>query len=149
MISMFVLSQMSLLLLPPETSGGQGHLQARQKRALILQHRDDRPGFWDKTPHRQWRLIEQRHEDQVPAPAKDTHQPQAGSTPHPWLPGDQGSDVWHRAGRDRLLRLAPDAQQPQSGDRNGQPQACRPVGLRHVGALPLPACALGDLGPCT
>ena len=63
MIPMFVLSQMSLLLLPPETSGGQGQLQARQKRTLILQHRDDRPGFWDKTPHRQWRLIEQRHED--------------------------------------------------------------------------------------
>src|SRR4029450_4199783 len=132
MILMFVPSRLSLILLPPETSGGQGHLQARPKRALILQHCDDRPGFWDKTPYRQWRLIEQRHEDQVPAPAKDTHQPQAGGTPHPWRLGDQGCDVWYRASRDRLLRFAPDRsaatawglQRPATGVLHGRAASC-------------------------
>ena len=87
---------MSLSLLLPVVSGGQGNLQAQQKCGLLLQRRDTRPGFWDKAPHGQWRLIEQRHQDQVPAPAKDTHQPQAGGMPHPRLPGDQRRDVWDR-----------------------------------------------------
>src|SRR6266446_5521830 len=145
MIPMFVSSRMSLSLLPHEVSGSQGHLQARQERGLLLQRRDDRPRFWDKASYRKRRLLEQRHQDKVPAPAKDTHQPQACGMPHPRLPGDQGGDVRHRAGRHRLLRLAPDAQQPQGSDRHGQPQACRPFGLRHRGALPLPARALRDL----
>jgi CRP/FNR family transcriptional regulator, cyclic AMP receptor protein len=98
MIPMFVPSRMSLLLLLPMTSGGQEHLHARQKRTRILQHCDAWPGFREQTPHSQWRLIAQRHEAQVPPPAQDTHQPQAGGPLHSWLPGDQD----HNEGRLRV-----------------------------------------------
>src|SRR6266481_2355909 len=50
-IPMFFPSQMSLSLLPPDVSGGQGHLQGRPERSGLLQRRDGRPGFWEKAPH--------------------------------------------------------------------------------------------------
>src|SRR5215510_13510825 len=104
---MYLPACMSLSLLPPEASSGLGQRQPRQGWARLLRHRDRRPGFGDEAALGQRRLLEQRHQDQVPAPAKETHQPQACGTRHPRLPRDQGGDVGHRAGRDRLLRLAP------------------------------------------
>ena len=56
---------------------------------MLLQRRDSRPGLWYQAPYRQRCLIEQGHQDEGPAPAKDTHQPQAGGTPHPRLRGNQ------------------------------------------------------------
>src|SRR5262249_9644056 len=42
---MFLSSRMSLALLSPEVSGGQGHLQARQGQGLLLQRHNGWPGF--------------------------------------------------------------------------------------------------------
>src|SRR2546430_13187553 len=109
MIPMFLPPRMSLSLLPPELSGGQGDLQVRQERSVLFQRRDGRPGFWDKAPHGQRRLIEQRHQDEGPAPAKDTHQPQACGTPHPRLRGEKSRDVRDCTDWNGLFCLAPDA----------------------------------------
>ena len=121
--------------------------QPRQGNGLFLRDGDRRPGFGHEAPYGQRRLIKQRHQDQGPTPAKDTHQPQAGGPPCPCGLRDQGRDVQDRAGRDRLVRLAADTEQPQRGDGDGQPQAGGALRLRHVGPLPLPAGALGDLKP--
>jgi DNA invertase Pin-like site-specific DNA recombinase len=102
-------SCMSRSLLLPEASRGLGHRQHRQGGCLLLWHRDSRPGFGDKAAQGQRCLVEQRHQDQVPAAAKDTHQPQACGTPRPRLLGDEGRDVQDRTSRDGLFRLAPDA----------------------------------------
>src|SRR5258708_732041 len=83
MMPMFLPSRLFLLLPPPEVSGSQGNLQVRQEQCLLLQGHDGWPGFRDKTPHGQRRLLEQRHQDEVPAPAENTHQPHAGGPPHP------------------------------------------------------------------
>src|SRR5499426_3429621 len=83
---MYLPACMSLSLLPPEASSGLGQRQPRQGWERLLRHRDRRPGFGDEAALGQRRLLEQRHQDQVPAPAKDTHQPQACGTPHPRLP---------------------------------------------------------------
>src|SRR5262245_8068959 len=80
-IPMFLPSRMSLALLPSQVSGGQGHLQVWQEGSMLLQRHDSRPGLWYQVPYRQRCLIEQGHQDEGPAPAKDTHQPQAGGTP--------------------------------------------------------------------
>src|SRR4030095_9378127 len=87
MIPMFVSSRMALSPLPPEVLGGQRPFWGRQERSVCLQRRDGRPGLWDKAPHGERRLIEQRHQDEGPAPAKDAHEPQTGGTPHPRLRG--------------------------------------------------------------
>src|SRR5262245_44526769 len=145
MMLVFLPSYLSLSLLLPETSRGLGQPPPRQGGGRRLRHWDRWPGFRDEAAQGQRGLVEQGHQDQVPAPAKDTHQPQAGGTPRPRLPGDQGRDVRDGADWDRLLGLAPNAQQPQGGSGHGQPQARGPVGLRHVRALPRPAGALGDL----
>jgi hypothetical protein len=142
---MFSPSCMFLSLLPPETSSGVGQGQPRQGWSLLLPHRHHRPGFRPEAAHGQWCLVEPRYQEPVPASAKDTHPPQAGGPSRPRLPGDQGRDGQDRAGRDRLVRLAPHAQQPPGRHRDGQPPARRPLGLGHVGALPLPTGAFGDL----
>ena len=46
-----------------------------------------------RSAQRQRGVVEQRHQDQVPAPAKDTDQPQAGGTPRPRRLGHQRRDV--------------------------------------------------------
>src|SRR5262245_24172010 len=74
---MYLPACMSLSLLPPEASSGLGQRQPRQGWERLLRHRDRRPGFGDEAALGQRRLLEQRHQDQVPAPANDTHQPQA------------------------------------------------------------------------
>src|SRR5262249_59474544 len=71
--------------------------------------------------------------------------PQACGTPRPRLRGDARRDVQDGARRDRLVRLAPDAQPPQGRYGHGQPQAGSPIGLGHAGTLPLPAGAFGAL----
>src|SRR5215813_13860153 len=137
----FLPSCLSLSLLLPETPRGLGQPPPRQGGGRRLRHWDRWPGFRDEAAQGQRGLVEQGHQEQVPAPAKDTHQPQAGGTPRPRRPGDQGRDVRDGADWDRLLGLAPNAQQPQGGYGHGQPQARGPVGLRHVRALPRPAGA--------
>src|SRR5712691_5903558 len=132
-------------LLPRHTSSSPRHLPARQEQARLLRLWDGRPGFGHQAAHGPRRLVEQRDQEADPAPAKDTHEPQACGTPRPRRPRGQGGDVRYRAGGKRLLRLAPDAQQPQGGPGDGQPQARGPVWPRPVGALPLPARALSDL----
>src|SRR4029450_12512997 len=97
----FLPSYMSLSLLPPETSRGLGQRQPRQGWGRLLRHRDRCPGFRDEAARGQRGVVEQRHQDQVPAPAKDTDQPQAGGTPRPRLPGDQGRDGRGGGGRGR------------------------------------------------
>src|SRR5262245_27818165 len=104
---MFLPSCLSLSLLPPEASRGLGQRQPRPGWGRRLRHRDRWPGFRDEAAQGQRRLVEQGHQDQVPAPAKDTDQPQAGGPPGPRWCGEQDGDVWDRAGRDRLLRLPP------------------------------------------
>src|SRR5438128_6503691 len=77
MMPIVLSSIMPLPLLLQATSGSQGYLQSRQERGLF-RLRDGRPGFGHEAAHGQRRLVEQRHQDQGPAPAKDTHEPQAG-----------------------------------------------------------------------
>ena len=91
---------MSLSLLLPAASRGLGQRPHRQGWGLLLRHRHRWPGFGDKAAQGQRGLVEQRHQDQVPTPAKDTHQPQAGGPPRPRRRGDQRRDVRDRAGRD-------------------------------------------------
>ena len=83
MIPMFFPSHMSLSLLPSAASSGLGQRQDRQGWGRLLWHRDRGPGFGDEAPQRPRGVVEQRHQDQVPAPAKDTDQPQAGGPPRP------------------------------------------------------------------
>src|SRR2546428_9097064 len=85
-------SCMSLSLWLPAASRGLGQRQHRQERCLLLWHRDSRPGFGDKAAQGQRCLVEQRHQDQDPASAKDTHQPEAGGTPRPRLLRDESRD---------------------------------------------------------
>jgi hypothetical protein len=139
MIPMFLPACMSLSLLRPAASRGLGQRPPQQGWCLQLRHRHRWPGFGDEASQGQWGLIEPRHQDQGPPPAKDTHPPQAGGMPRPRGLGDAGRDVQDRAGRDRRVRLPPNAQQPQGRHGNSQPPAGRPVGLRQAGALPLPA----------
>ena len=75
---MFLPACMSLSFLLPEVSRGLEQRQHRQGGGLLLWHWHRRPGFGDEAAHGQRYLVEQRDQDQVPAPAKDTHQPQAG-----------------------------------------------------------------------
>src|SRR5262249_16804985 len=71
-------SCMPLSLLPPEASRGLGQRQHRQGCGLLLRHWHRWPGFRDEAAQRQRCVVEQRHQDQVPAAAKDTDQSQAG-----------------------------------------------------------------------
>src|SRR5262252_7442902 len=71
-------SCMPVSLLPPEASRGLGGRQHRQGCGLLLRHWLCRPGFRDEAAQRQRGVVEQRHQDQVPAAAKDTDQSQAG-----------------------------------------------------------------------
>src|SRR5712691_446019 len=80
-------------LLPRHTSSSPGHLQARQEQARLLRLWDGRPGFGHQAAHGPWRLVEQRDQEADPAPAKDTHEPQACGTPRPRRPRGQGGDV--------------------------------------------------------
>src|SRR6516162_11597730 len=83
-MSILLPSCMSLSFLLPATSRSLGQRQFRQGGGRLLRHCG--PGFGDEAAHGQRGLIEQRHQDQVPATAKDTHQPQARGTPRPrWL----------------------------------------------------------------
>src|SRR5215471_7618254 len=93
MIHMFFPSPLSLSLLPRAVSGSQRHLQVWQERSEFPPRRDSRPGLWDKASHGQRRLLEQGHQDDGPAPTKDTDQPQAGGTPQPPRYGEQGCDL--------------------------------------------------------
>jgi hypothetical protein len=63
MMPMFLPSCMSLLLLPPEVSGGLGQRQPRQGWIRLLPYRDRRQGFGDEAALGQWRLVEQRHRE--------------------------------------------------------------------------------------
>src|SRR5882724_11679851 len=83
MIPMFLPAYMSLSLLLPAASSGLGQHPHRQGWCLRLRHRHCWPGFGDEAAQGQRGLVEQRHQDEVPTPAKDTHQPQAGGTPRP------------------------------------------------------------------
>ena len=144
MIPMFLPCRLSLSLLPLELSGGEKHLPARQEHSLFLHRCDGWPGFWHKASQGQWGLFEQRHEDKIPASTKDTHQPQADAC-RIRLRGNQGRNVRDGTGWDGLFRFTPDAQQPQGGHGDGQPQTRGSLGFGHVGTLPLPAGAFGDL----
>src|SRR4029450_9602678 len=94
----FLASSLSLLLLPRAVSGSQRPLQVWQEWSEFPLRRDSRPGLWNKASHGQRRLLEQGHQDDGPAPTKDTDQPQAGGTPQPQRHGGQGRDLRNRAG---------------------------------------------------
>src|SRR5262249_40932772 len=113
MIPMCLPACVSLSLLLSTASRGLGQRPHPQGGGLLLRLRHRWPGFRDEAAQRQRGLVKQCHQNEVPPPAKDTHQPQAGGTLHPRRRGDQRRDVWDRAGRDRRVRLAPDAEQPQ------------------------------------
>src|SRR6266481_2542024 len=115
LILTFVHSMRPMTLLGYDASGCLRHLEVRQEELFLLGHGYRRPGFWDKAAYGQWRLIHQR------------------------------DNVRHRTGRDGLVRLATDAQQPQGGHGDGQPQARGPLGLGHVRPMPLPAGPFRDL----
>jgi hypothetical protein len=136
-----------LLSLRLKASSGRRTLYKRQGSSLRLPSWPSRPGFWHQAPCGQRCVVEQRHQEATPPLAKDAHQSNAGRSPRPPLLGYQRRDVWDRAGRDGLLCCPTDAQQPQGGDGDGQPQAGRPFWPRHVRALPLPARAFGDFEP--
>ena len=104
-----------------------------------------RPGLWEKHAQGQGLVVEQRHENQGPAPAKGTDKAQARGAPLAALHAKGRRHVQQRTVRDLGVGHAPHAQQPQRGDRDGQPQAGRPLRLGHPRALPLPACPLGHL----
>src|SRR5262249_31686513 len=91
MIPMFLSACMSLSLLLPAASRGLGQRRHRQGWCLLRRHRW--PGFGDEAAQGQRGLIKQRHQDQVPTPAKDTHQPQAGGPPRPPRRRDHRRDV--------------------------------------------------------
>src|SRR5215470_14959923 len=78
--------------------------QPWQGSGLFLWDGDRRPGFGHEVPHGQRRLLKQRHQDQGPAPAKDTHQPQAGDTPCPCWLWDPGRDGPPGGGERRAVR---------------------------------------------
>jgi hypothetical protein len=63
----------------------------------------------------------------------------ASGPPRPSVPDKDCRDIEQRAVGYGLLGDASDAQQPQCRDCHGQPQAYRPLGHRHAGALPRPA----------
>src|SRR2546429_5443896 len=128
-VPMFLASLMPMLLWLPATSSGLRQLHDRLDAFLSIPDGLSRPGFMEKAPHRQRRLVEQRHQEKAPAAAEDTHEPQPCGTPGPRRPGDHARDIGPRALRDRLFRRPTDAQQPQSGDSDSPPQARGPLGV--------------------
>src|SRR5215471_13275119 len=89
----FIPACMALSLLPPETSSSLGQRQPQQGWSRLLRHWARWPGFRDEAAQGQRSVVEQGHQDQVPALAKDTDKSQACGTPRPRLSGDQGRDV--------------------------------------------------------
>ena len=104
-----------------------------------------RPRFRLKAASREAALIEQGHENDDPVPAKDAHQAQLGSPPGAGGRHGVGCQQQERALGNRLLRHPANAEQPQGGNGDGQPQPGRSLRIGHAGALPLPAAAFGDL----
>lgn len=90
-------------------------------------------------------MIEKRHQDRNPTPAKDTDQAQLRSAPQ--MSSWQGV-CWQRQQSPHgygFLCQSAHAEQPQGGHGHGQPQPCGPLGIGHAGALPLPPPAFSDL----
>ena len=103
-----------------------------------------RPRLWDEAAAGEATLIAQRHEDEDPALAKNTDHPRAGC--RSWT--RRGAICLRqrpqRTHRQCLFCHPAPAEQPQRGHRHGSPHPCRPLGLAHAGALPLPPAAFGD-----
>lgn len=94
-------------------------------------------------------LAQQRRQSLPPALAKHAHQLQAGRPACPRALRTQARDVELRAGGHRLVRFTPDAEQPQRGDGDSQPQARRPLGMAHPRAVPLPPARFVLFKPCS
>ena len=101
----------------------------------------------NKAPERQLApIIEECYQDRDPAPPKDTDQAQLGGrAAADGAPAKSLVRSSEGTGGNLLVRFTPHTEQPQGGDRDGEPQAGRPLGIRHPRALPLPAAAFGNL----
>ena len=104
-----------------------------------------RPGFRVKAAQREAMLIAQCHQKSNPSPAKHTHQVQLGGPPRSGGRELVGRQWQERAFGNPLLGYPADAEQPQGGHGDGQPQSRGSLRICHASALPLPPAPFGDL----
>jgi hypothetical protein len=92
------------------------------------------------------RVAQQGHQQNHPAQAKHTHQPQPCGSARPWAAGAQRRHIKPRAGRHGLVRRLAYTEQPQCG--NGHSRAARSGSRMRVRCHCQPA-RLVILHPCS
>src|SRR5215212_4350442 len=102
------------------------------------------PGLRDEVGERDGGLSEEGDEDAGPAASEDADEAEAGG-PSGAAGNEQGGvEVREQGGVVGIGRPA-DADEPEGGDGDGEPEAGGAIRVGHAGALPLPAGPLGHL----
>src|SRR5262245_15165237 len=140
----FAFLEIAKPLLPPAAlSGGwQGPLCPLVHGTVPLSY--GRPGFGQKAALRQWVMAEQHPHQGKPTAAKDAHQPPLRCPARASVSWTLRRHVGQRPLRHGGIDHATNTHHPQSGHGDCPPQACRPRGVGHARAVPLPACPLRE-----